>query len=65
MHLHNYLHFLFLMIYNYIKSRGEFMYTMYIIFAIIISLAFVTGSIILFVEHKQKNKRIIFDEEII
>ena len=41
------------------------MYTMYIIFAIIISLAFVTGSIILFVEHKQKNKRIIFDEEII
>ncbi len=39
------------------------MYTMYIIFTIIIFLSFVTGILIYFVEHKQKN--IIVDKEII
>lgn len=41
------------------------MYTMYIIFTIIIALSFTTGSIVYFVEHKQKNNRIIVDKEII
>lgn len=39
------------------------MYTMYIILAIIISLSFITGNIILFVEHKQKKKDIVLDKE--
>ena len=45
------------------------MYTVYIIFAIILALSFVTGNIVLVVEHKrdvQKRKNsIIYDEEIL
>ena len=45
------------------------MYTMYIVFAIILALSFITGNLVLFVEHKRNVKRskesIIFDEEII
>ncbi len=45
------------------------MYTVYIIFAIILALSFVTGNIVLIVEHKRNVKKsresIIFDEEII
>lgn len=45
------------------------MYTVYIIFAIILVLSFVTGNIVLVVEHKRNIKRyrekIIFDEEVI
>lgn len=45
------------------------MYTVYIVFAIILALSFVTGNIVLIVEHKRDVKRqkakIIYDEEII
>lgn len=47
------------------------MYTVYIIFVIVLILSFITGSIILLVEHKPSIKRkeipktFIFDEEII
>lgn len=45
------------------------MYTVYIVFAIILALSFVTGNIVLIVEHKRnEDKRknsIRFDEEII
>lgn len=45
------------------------MYTMYIVFAIILAISFVTGNVVLLVEHKRNVKkdreRIIFDEEII
>lgn len=57
--------------YNCIRSRGEAMFTIYMIFAAILVLSFVTGSILLLVEHKPnivKKKvanSIIFDEEII
>lgn len=45
------------------------MYTVYIIFAIILAMSFITGNIVLLVEHKRNIRRhkesIIFDEEII
>jgi len=45
------------------------MYTVYIVFAIILALSFVTGNVVLLVEHKRNIKkskeRIIFDEEIL
>lgn len=45
------------------------MYTVYIIFAIILALSFVTGNFVLLVEHKRNVKKskesIRFDEEII
>lgn len=45
------------------------MYTAYIIFAIILVLSFVTGNIVLLVEHRRNVKRskasVVFDEEII
>ena len=45
------------------------MYTVYIVFAIILAMSFVTGNSVLVVEHKRNVKRhkesIIFDEEII
>ena len=45
------------------------MYTVYIVFAIILAMSFVTGNIVLVVEHKRILKiykeSIIFDEEII
>ena len=54
------------MIYNYIKSRGEFMYTMYLIFTGVLVLSFITGNILLLVEHKpSKCENIIYDKEII
>ena len=44
------------------------MYTVYVVFGSIMFLSFITGSIILFVEHKPNleiKNRILFDEEII
>ena len=47
------------------------MYTVYVIFAAIIVLSFITGNVILFTEHKAQKKeivpkpKIIIDEEII
>ena len=45
------------------------MYTAYIVFAIVLALSFVTGNIVLLVEHRRNVKRskagIIFDEEVI
>ena len=45
------------------------MYTVYIIFAIILVLSFITGNIVLIVEHKRSEKKsktsIIYDEEIL
>ena len=45
------------------------MYTAYIVFAIILALSFVTGNIVLLVEHRRNAKRIkagvVFDEEVI
>ncbi len=45
------------------------MYTVYIIFAIILALSFITGNIVLVVEHKRDVKKsktnIIYDKEII
>lgn len=47
------------------------MYTVYIIFAIVLALSFVTGNIVLIVDHKRNSaknyssKNVIFDEEII
>jgi hypothetical protein len=45
------------------------MYTVYIVFAVILALSFVTGNFVLLVEHKRNVKkskeRIVFDEEII
>lgn len=45
------------------------MYTVYIVFAIILALSFVTGNLVLLVEHKRNIKRskekIIFDEEVL
>lgn len=45
------------------------MYTVYIVFAIILALSFVTGNIVLVVEHKRDSKKrkssIIYDEEIL
>ena len=45
------------------------MYTVYIVFAIILAISFITGNIVLFVDHKRNikksKKNIIFDEEII
>lgn len=45
------------------------MYTVYIVFAIVLALSFVTGNIVLVVEHKRDAKKrkssIIYDEEIL
>lgn len=45
------------------------MYTVYIVFAIVLALSFVTGNIVLVVEHKRGVKKrkdsIIYDEEIL
>lgn len=45
------------------------MYTVYIVFAVILAISFVTGNIVILVEHKRNIKRskqtIIFDKEII
>ena len=45
------------------------MYTAYIIFAVILALSFVTGNIVLLVEHRRNVKRskesVIFDKEVI
>lgn len=45
------------------------MYTVYIVFAIVLALSFVTGNIVLVVEHKRDVKKrkssIIYDEEIL
>ena len=39
-----------------LENRGEFMYTMYIAFIIVLAVSFITGCIIQWWEHKQKNK---------
>ncbi len=47
------------------------MYTVYLIFAIVLILSFITGNIVMIVEHKQKNKKLVFtsgslvDEELL
>jgi hypothetical protein len=47
------------------------MYTVYLIFAVVLTLSFITGNIVLLVEHKRKNKKLIFtsgslvDEELL
>jgi len=45
------------------------MYTVYIVFAIILALSFVTGNIVLVVEHKRgvqkKKNSIIYDKEVL
>ncbi len=57
--------------YNVIKNRGELMYTVYLIFAVVLVLSFVTGNIVMLVEHKQKNKKLVLvrgsfvDEEVL
>jgi len=57
--------------YNGIKNRGEFMYTVYMIFISVLILSFITGNIVLFAEHKLKGKKLvlqkgtIIDEEIL
>ena len=57
--------------YNVIKNRGELMYTVYLIFAIVLVVSFITGNIVMLVEHKQKNKKLVLtrgsfvDEEVL
>lgn len=41
-----------------LENRGEFMYTVYIVFLIVLAISFITGCIIQWVEHKQKVKSI-------
>lgn len=41
------------------------MYTVYIIFATIIVLSFITGNIVTIVEHKSKRKNTLFEKGII
>lgn len=45
------------------------MYTVYIVFAIILVLSFVTGNIVLIVDHKRNSKKqtgsIVFDKEVL
>ncbi len=59
------------LVYNVIKNRGELMYTVYLIFAVVLVLSFVTGNIVMLVEHKQKNKKLVLvrgsfvDEEVL
>ena len=67
-----YLQFICLfLLYNKDKNRGELMYTVYLIFAVVLILSFITGNIVLLVEHKRKNKKLIFtsgslvDEELL
>ena len=57
--------------YNVIKNRGELMYTVFLIFAIVLVVSFITGNIVMLVEHKQKNKKLVLtrgsfvDEEVL
>ena len=47
------------------------MYTVYLIFAIVLVVSFITGNIVMLVEHKQKNKKLVLtsgsfvDEEVL
>ena len=47
------------------------MYTVYLIFAVVLTLSFITGNIVMLVEHKHKNKKLVFnsgslvDEEVL
>lgn len=47
------------------------MYTVYMIFLIVLAVSFITGNIVMFVEHKFKGKKLIvkqgtlYDEEIL
>ena len=57
-------------LYNELKSRGEFMYTAYLIFTIILFLSFITGMVLILVEHEPKknelvDNHIIVDSEIL
>ena len=41
------------------------MYTVYIVFAVILLASFITGNIVLLMEHKSKGKKLILEKGII
>lgn len=41
------------------------MYTVYMIFAFIIVLSFITGNIVLYTEHKFKSERLVLQKDIL
>ena len=48
-----------------IENRGELMYTVYMIFAAIIVLSFITGNIVLLTEHKFKKEKLVLQKNVI